>query len=177
MALGRKNSLFAGSDNGARHWAIVASLVATAKLNFEGTTQYHQAGIMVYGDDQNFTKFGRIAHTAAGDEKFEFIYENAGTPRNEAADSSGNLPAAFPDDFPVPLPEGKDVFGRGGAAVCEPTGGAVVAGPLYDAEGIVFADCDLRRGFHAKRWFDVVGHYGRTDVLAPTPAAEVEAPS
>ena len=33
MALGRKNSLFAGSDGGARHWAVVASLVATAKLN------------------------------------------------------------------------------------------------------------------------------------------------
>jgi transposase len=31
--LGRKNALFAGSDGGARHWAIVASLVATAKLN------------------------------------------------------------------------------------------------------------------------------------------------
>jgi hypothetical protein len=33
IALGRKNSLFAGSDGGARWWAIVASLVATAKLN------------------------------------------------------------------------------------------------------------------------------------------------
>jgi transposase len=33
VALGRKNSLFAGSDGGARHWAIVSSLVATAKLN------------------------------------------------------------------------------------------------------------------------------------------------
>jgi transposase len=33
IALGRKNSLFAGSDGGACHWAIVASLVATAKLN------------------------------------------------------------------------------------------------------------------------------------------------
>ena len=33
MALGRKNSLFAGSDGGARCWAVVASLVATAKLN------------------------------------------------------------------------------------------------------------------------------------------------
>src|SRR3712207_108413 len=33
IALGRKNSLFAGSDGGARHWAIVASLGATAKLN------------------------------------------------------------------------------------------------------------------------------------------------
>ena len=33
ISLGRKNSLFAGSDGGAGHWAIVASLVATAKLN------------------------------------------------------------------------------------------------------------------------------------------------
>ena len=33
MALGRKNALFAGSDGGARHWAVVASLVATARLN------------------------------------------------------------------------------------------------------------------------------------------------
>ena len=33
VSLGRKNSLFAGSDGGAHHWALVASLVATAKLN------------------------------------------------------------------------------------------------------------------------------------------------
>lgn len=71
---------------------------------------------------------------------------------------------AFPDDFPADLPE-KEVFGRGGAAIVEPTWGEVIAGPLYDEEGIVFADCDLRRGLHAKRWFDSVGHYGREDVL------------
>ena len=69
---------------------------ATTKVNFQGTVQYHQAGIIVYGDDANFTKFGRIAHTAAGDEKFEFIYENAGTPRNDAADSTANMAADFP---------------------------------------------------------------------------------
>ena len=33
ITLGRKNSLFAGSDGGARRWALVVSLVATAKLN------------------------------------------------------------------------------------------------------------------------------------------------
>ncbi len=42
----------------------------------------------------------------------------------------------------------------------------MIAGPLYDEEGMVVADCDLRRGLHAKRWFDAVGHYSRTDVLA-----------
>jgi nitrilase len=75
--------------------------------------------------------------------------------------------AAFPADFPVELPEGKEVFGRGGAAIVEPQGGEVIAGPLYDQEGIVSADCDLRAGLHAKRWFDAVGHYSRDDALAP----------
>jgi hypothetical protein len=33
MALGRKAWLFAGSDRGGRHWAIVSTLIQTAKLN------------------------------------------------------------------------------------------------------------------------------------------------
>ncbi|MET0810793.1 MAG: nitrilase-related carbon-nitrogen hydrolase [Thermoleophilaceae bacterium] len=73
--------------------------------------------------------------------------------------------SAFPDDFPIALPEGHDVFGRGGACIVDPEWGEVIAGPLYDEEGMVVADCDLRRGLHAKRWFDAVGHYSRTDVL------------
>ena len=75
---------------------------------------------------------------------------------------------AFPDDFPAKLPADRDVYGRGGAAIVEPTWGDVIAGPLYDQEGIVAADCDLRAGLHAKRWFDAVGHYGRQDVLGVT---------
>ena len=59
------------------------------------------------------------------------------------------------------------MFGRGGACIVSPTGD-VIAGQLYDAEGIVYADCDLREALHAKRYFDVAGHYGRADVLDPT---------
>ena len=33
MALNRKNALFAGSDGGAEHWAVLASLIETCKLN------------------------------------------------------------------------------------------------------------------------------------------------
>ena len=33
IALNRKNALFAGSDAGAEHWATIASLIETAKLN------------------------------------------------------------------------------------------------------------------------------------------------
>jgi len=96
------------------------------------------------------------------------------------------IPAsAFPEDFPVPLPEGKTVFGEGGAAIVEPTWGNVIAGPLRGEEGILVADCDLRAGLHAKRWFDAVGHYSRAEVLAgpappapsgPAPAAEPPGP-
>lgn len=32
LALNRKNSLFAGSDGGAEHWAVIASLIETCKL-------------------------------------------------------------------------------------------------------------------------------------------------
>ena len=73
--------------------------------------------------------------------------------------------SAFPEDFPAPLPAREEVFGRGGAAVIEPANGKVIAGPLYGEEGFVEADCDLRVGLHAKRWFDSVGHYSREDVL------------
>ncbi|BDA82921.1 transposase (plasmid) [Aureimonas sp. SA4125] len=33
LALTRKNALFAGSDGGAGHWAVIASLIETCKLN------------------------------------------------------------------------------------------------------------------------------------------------
>jgi hypothetical protein len=33
IALNRKNALFAGSDDGGDNWAIIASLIETAKLN------------------------------------------------------------------------------------------------------------------------------------------------
>jgi nitrilase len=74
--------------------------------------------------------------------------------------------SAFPSDFPLEIPPDAEVFGRGGACVVSPIG-EVIAGPLYDEEGIVYADCDLREALHAKRYFDVVGHYGRADVLDP----------
>jgi nitrilase len=82
--------------------------------------------------------------------------------------------SAFPEDFPVDLPA-RDVYGRGGAVVVEPTWGEIVAGPLYGREGMLVHDCDLRDGLHAKRWFDAVGHYSREEVLAPHPRTPASA--
>jgi nitrilase len=90
--------------------------------------------------------------------------------------------SAFPDDFPAELPD-QEVFGRGGAAIVDPEWGEVIAGPLYGEEGMVMAECNLRRSLHAKRWFDAVGHYSREEVLlgeigltgeAESPAAEAQ---
>ena len=75
--------------------------------------------------------------------------------------------SAFPGDFPIQLPDDGQPLGRGGAAIFEPLQGRAIAGPLYDREGIVVADVDLGRTMTAKRWFDVVGHYSREDVLNP----------
>jgi nitrilase len=79
--------------------------------------------------------------------------------------------SAFPGDFPAEVDRSR-VYGRGGAVIVEPTWGKVIAGPLYDREGMLVADCDLRAGLHAKRWFDAVGHYSRSDVLAAPVADE-----
>ena len=83
--------------------------------------------------------------------------------------------SAFPEDFPVPVKRDV-VYGRGGAVIVEPTSGDVIAGPLYDEEGILVADCDLRVGLHAKRWFDAVGHYSREDVLLALTRADAPSP-
>jgi nitrilase len=76
--------------------------------------------------------------------------------------------SAFPADFPAEI-DAETTYGRGGAVIVEPAWGELLAGPTYDAETILLADCDLRAGLHAKRWFDAVGHYSRTDVLTPRP--------
>ncbi|MGH2737149.1 MAG: carbon-nitrogen hydrolase family protein [Actinomycetota bacterium] len=75
--------------------------------------------------------------------------------------------SAFPGDFPIELPD-TEVLGRGGAAIVEPTQGNLIAGPLYDEEGMVTADCNLSACLSAKRVFDSVGHYAREDVLLST---------
>ena len=61
--------------------------------------------------------------------------------------------------------------------IVEPTWGNVIAGPLYGEEGMVVADCDLREGLHAKRWFDAVGHYSREDALARWLPGDVSPPA
>jgi nitrilase len=75
---------------------------------------------------------------------------------------------SYPDDFPLrELLEGKDVVGRGGSAILAPDG-SYLAGPLYDEEGILFAELDPARLLEERQRFDAAGHYHRPDVLSLT---------
>jgi nitrilase len=76
--------------------------------------------------------------------------------------------AAYPDDFPLrELLSGADVIGRGGSAILGPDG-SYLAGPLYDGEGILYADLDPARLWEERQRFDPAGHYHRPDVLSLT---------
>jgi nitrilase len=57
-----------------------------------------------------------------------------------------------------------EVMCRGGSAIVSPLG-EIIAGPLFDEEGILYADLDLGEIVRAKVDFDVVGHYARPDVF------------
>ena len=70
----------------------------------------------------------------------------------------------YPDGLSVVPDDGPDLFTRGGSMIVAPNG-EVVTGPLYDEEGILFADCDLRATVRAKYGFDSVGHYGREEAI------------
>jgi nitrilase len=76
--------------------------------------------------------------------------------------------SAYPSDFPLrDLIAETDVIGRGGSAVLGPDG-AYLAGPLYDEEGILYADLDPARLWEERQRFDPAGHYHRPDVLRLT---------
>ena len=75
---------------------------------------------------------------------------------------------SYPDDFPLgALLEGRDLLGRGGSAILGPDG-SYLAGPLYDEEGILYAELDPDLLLQARQRFDPAGHYHRPDVLRLT---------
>ncbi|MEM9326012.1 MAG: carbon-nitrogen hydrolase family protein [Bacteroidota bacterium] len=71
----------------------------------------------------------------------------------------------YPDDLPGEsvddLPE---VLSRGGSVVVDPLG-EIVAGPIWDESGSLFAVLDLDEVTRAKLDFDAAGHYARGDVF------------
>jgi nitrilase len=73
--------------------------------------------------------------------------------------------SAYPADFSLAeLLEGDDLLGRGGSAILAPDG-SYLAGPLYDEEGVLYAELEPARLVEERQRFDPAGHYHRADVL------------
>jgi nitrilase len=73
----------------------------------------------------------------------------------------------FSADFPgrtMLYPDSEEWINPGDSVVIAP-GGAIVAGPMRNAFGILYADLDTERVGAARRNLDVVGHYARPDIL------------
>jgi nitrilase len=75
--------------------------------------------------------------------------------------------------YPKDLPGSEELAGqpevmcRGGSVIYSPLG-EVLAGPLWDREGILYAELDPGNVGRAKLDFDAVGHYARPDVFQLT---------
>jgi nitrilase len=74
--------------------------------------------------------------------------------------------AMYPADLPGigDLADQPEVLCRGGSVIVSPLG-ELLAGPLYDREGILYAELDIGEIVRARFDFDVVGHYARPDVF------------
>jgi nitrilase len=70
--------------------------------------------------------------------------------------------SSYPHD--VPLAEGDELVGRGGSAILGPDG-SYLAGPLWDEEGILYAELDPQLLYRARQRFDPAGHYSRPDLF------------
>ena len=73
--------------------------------------------------------------------------------------------SSYPADFALASElDGAETLGRGGSAILAPNG-SYLAGPLYDEEGILYAELDPTLLLAERQRFDPVGHYSRPDVL------------
>ncbi len=85
-------------------------------------------------------------------------------------------------DLPQDFPQRDTLFGAdewicdGDAVVFEPFGGPV-AGPLHQAQQVLYAEIDPARAAHARRSFDVAGHYARPDIFQLNVNRSVMAPA
>ena len=71
----------------------------------------------------------------------------------------------FPAHLQTELAEDRpEVLSRGGSVIVSPLG-EILAGPLYDEEGILTAEVDHDELVRSRMDFDVTGHYSRDDVF------------
>ena len=84
----------------------------------------------------------------------------------------------IPDDFPdreTLYPASEEWINPGDSAVIAP-GGEIVAGPMRQKKGILFAEVDSKSVGISKRDLDVAGHYSRPDIFTLSVDAQPQSP-
>jgi nitrilase len=84
----------------------------------------------------------------------------------------------IPKDFPQRaklFPDLEAWYNPGDSVIVDPRG-KIVAGPLTESHGILYAECDPVVASAAKRTLDVAGHYGRPDIFKLEVNREILAP-
>ncbi len=88
-----------GTPNLVLQPAPSGAWTATAKLTMNARDQYQQAGLLIYGDDDNYAKMVLQARATNDHSQrlFQFIREENGVPNEVAASNSPNLGDAYAD--------------------------------------------------------------------------------
>ncbi|MDA0180072.1 ThuA domain-containing protein [Solirubrobacter phytolaccae] len=92
---------------------------ATIKANWDPTTNYNNAGLMVYGDDANLIKAGMVY---SGGRRFE-AFKELGNTATGLGSATGVLPASFPTTWYLRL-----------------TSNGTTIQPAYSADGITWTN-------------------------------------
>ena len=74
-----------------------------------------------------------------------------------------DIPTDFPEKESL-YPESETWINPGDSAVVAP-GGEMIAGPMREEKGILFAEVDISQVAASRRALDVSGHYARPDVF------------
>jgi len=77
--------------------------------------------------------------------------------------TNSDIPNDIPDRDTL-YPAGEEWINPGDSAVIAP-GGEIVAGPMHQEKGILFAEVDSAQVAKSKRDLDVIGHYSRPDIF------------
>jgi nitrilase len=88
--------------------------------------------------------------------------------------TNSDIPTDFPDREAL-YPESEEWINPGDSVVVAP-GGEIMAGPMHQEQGILFAEVDSDLVGRSRRDLDVTGHYSRPDIFTLSVNTQSQSP-